>query len=157
MSRGPETRFIASVHRLLPTDLYHMKNHNTYVGGPADVWYSGKRIDIWAEYKFNRYAPAIINLMDPKKPYGLSMLQQEWLRDRYLEGRNVVVILGIGHVKDRKDGGGIVFHAREWERAWNLDDRKIESRLEIATWISETTKGSYEAPVRRGKRLERCV
>jgi hypothetical protein len=152
MSRGPETRFIKSVHRLMPTDLYHMKNHNTYVGGPADVWYSGKRGDMWIEYKYVHKLPAIIDLMDTKKKYSLSGLQQEWCRDRLKEGRNVIVILGCKE-------GGVVFHALEWEQKWNTEnwDKEIESRQEIAIWISETTKGSYEAPVRRGKGLERCV
>ena len=35
MSKGPENTFIGSVHKHLPAGLYHMKNHNAYVGGIA--------------------------------------------------------------------------------------------------------------------------
>lgn len=154
MSRGPETRFIASIHRLLPEDLYRMKNHNTYVGGPADVWYSGKRMDMWIEYKYVAKLPKIIDLMDTKKNYALSALQQEWLRGRHREGRNVVVILGCIE-------GGLVFSRLSWEQKCNEETVSymgIDTRLEIAKWITEVTKGTkYEAPVRNRKRLERCV
>ena len=34
---GPENTFIASIHRQLPVDLYHMKTHNEYISGPTDV------------------------------------------------------------------------------------------------------------------------
>lgn len=151
MSRGPENRFIASIHRLLPADLYHMKNHNSYVGGPADVWYSGKRGDLWIEYKYVKNLPRVIDLMDLKKSYCLSALQQEWLRNRFREGRNVTVVLGY-------EKGGIVFTSLEWESRWDYPgDKETESRLEIATWIAETTKGTYEAPPKRSGRVERCV
>ena len=52
MAAGPETRFIASVHRHLPVDLHHEKMHNAYRGGTADCWYSGQKDDLWVEYKF---------------------------------------------------------------------------------------------------------
>lgn len=81
-----------------------MKNHNQYVGGIADVWYSGNKTDLWVEYKF---------VVIPKRPdtvikFGLSPLQLEWLRSRYEEGRNIAVIVG------SKDGGVWLPYLR-WE------------------------------------------
>lgn len=150
MSRKPETRFIASIHRQLPDDLYCMKNHNTYIGGPADMWYSGKNGDLWVEYKWVHKVPLYIDLMDLKKEYSLTALQQDWLHARYKEGRNVAVVLGC-------EEGGIIYTALEWEHRHRSEERDVETRLAIAQWISHVTKGSYEAPVRRRKGLERVV
>jgi hypothetical protein len=94
--------------------------------------------------------PAVIDLMNTKNDYCLSMLQQQWLHARFKEGRNVTVVLGFPQ-------GGMVFTSLEWEQQWRSDDREIESRLDLATWISMTTKGSYEAPTKRRKGVERCL
>lgn len=101
MSTGPENTFISSVHKYLPPDLYRMKNHNQYNGGIADCWYSGSEGDLWVEYKFIKVPvrdSTLIDLTTGGNP-ALSYLQQEWLRARCVEGRNVGVIIG------SKDGG----------------------------------------------------
>lgn len=133
--------------------LYHMKNHNSYLSGPADVWYSGKKADIWVEYKYVAKLPRTISLTDTKKKYALSALQQEWLRARHQEGRAVYVILGM-------EDGGILFKDLEWETEyWEREELLpyIQSRVDLAMWISNQTKGSYEPPPKTSKRLERCV
>jgi hypothetical protein len=150
VSQGPETRFIASVHRQLPPNQYFMKNHNAYIGGPADVWYSGEIGDIWIEYKYVKTLPKSINLMDTKKKYALSALQQEWLHDRYAENRKVFVVLGCMQ-------GGVVLGYLDWEVVHDSTVVLIKSRTDIAKWISYMTKGSYAVPSKRGKRVERCV
>jgi len=93
---GPENRFIQSLHKLLPPHVYRMKNHNPYCGGVPDCWYSGGKSDLWVEYKFitpPKRESTIIPLTTGKNPL-LSALQQEWLRGRHSEGRNVGVIIG---------------------------------------------------------------
>lgn len=150
MARGPETRFIASIHRLLPEKLYRMKNHNAYVGGPADVWYSGHVFDCWIEYKYVDTLPPFIDLLDPKKNYSLSKLQQEWLNGRHDEGRRVFVILG-------HKNGGIIFCNGNWNEKWNRQELTSMTRPEIARWVATLVEGRYEAPVRTGKGLKRCI
>lgn len=97
MASGPETRFIASIHKLLPPvdEFYRMKNHNEYNAGIADCWYSGKR-DLWVEYKWvdlPARASTIIDITAGKKP-SLSKLQAEWIEQRRSEGRNVWIVIG---------------------------------------------------------------
>lgn len=92
----PENTFIRGVHSFLPKNVYHMKNHNAYVGGVADCWYSGKGGDLWIEYKHivvPKRMSTEISLVKDKNPM-LSALQQQWLADRYAEGRRVVVVVG---------------------------------------------------------------
>lgn len=108
MSRGPENTFIGAVHRHLPHDLYHMKNHNQYNGGIADVWYSGAK-DLWVEYKFitpPKRGDTVIDLIGGKAP-SISRLQQEWLGHRHDEGRQVGVIVGCKE-------GGVWFPGISW-------------------------------------------
>ncbi len=96
MSSGPENRFIQSLHRLLPARVYRMKNHNPYVGGVPDCWYSGDAGDLWVEYKFlilPKKPSTIVDLCSNERPM-LSALQQEWLRARHNEKRTVGVIIG---------------------------------------------------------------
>lgn len=77
--------------------------HNAYRGGTPDVWYSGKNGDLWVEYK---WAPKV-----PKSGIivpDLSPLQLKWLKGRFEEKRNVVVIVGY------PDGCLIM----EWPKDW---------------------------------------
>lgn len=137
MSKGPENTFIGSVHKHLPTKLYHMKNHNAYNGGIADVWYSGDR-DLWVEYKFivvPKRPDTVIDLITGKNP-AISYLQQEWLRSRHEEGRSVGVLVG------SKDGG-VWFPGLAWDRTYTADEfrKRLQSRKELAEAIVEETHG----------------
>jgi len=132
MSRGPENIFIASVHRHLPATLYRMKNHNEFNAGIADCWYSGTKADLWIEYKFLVLPvrdKTRISLTEGKNP-AISDLQQDWLKSRAAEGRNVGVIVG------SKDGG-VWFVDTEWEtpftagefRSWLASRAKLAQRI----------------------------
>lgn len=134
----PENTFIASVHRHLPATLYRMKNHNQYNGGIADVWYSGKN-DLWIEYKFiaiPKRPDTIIDLINkpPKGDSVISTLQQEWMRNRHSEGRNVGVIIG------SKDGGAW-FSGLDWDKSYTAAEFSswIVNRKKLAEIIERTT------------------
>jgi hypothetical protein len=77
------------------------------------VWYSSNQGDCWIEYKYVHKLPETVNLLDRKKSYALSALQEEWLRDRHSEGRRVFVVLGYEH-------GGVIFKNRQWEKTQNF-------------------------------------
>lgn len=131
----PETTFYTSVHRHLPSidDLYRVKMSNDYVAGIPDVWYSGKKADLWVEWKFIKVPvrdDTVIDLCGGKKP-PLSALQQDWLRCRYEEGRNVCVIVGC------EAGGVVMISPFEWETPIQAVQfrRALWSRKEIAAWI----------------------
>ncbi|MDR2880880.1 MAG: hypothetical protein LBV29_03125 [Azoarcus sp.] len=121
MSRKPEGVYIRAVHKLLPPEIYSMKNHNPFIGGVPDCWYSARR-DMWVEYKWLPH--------EPKRAYkpDLTKLQQQWLRARHEEGRAVVVIVGC-------PTGGQILLDLEWEHecspAFNATKR------DIAEWISK--------------------
>lgn len=128
----PENTFIGSVHRRLPVGLYHMKNHNVYNGGIADVWYSGPRADLWIEYKF---------IVVPKRPdtqikVELSELQKNWLKSRHAEGRNVAVVVG------SKDGGAL-FTGDSWDKTLTAGDYSVLalSRTALANAIARICMG----------------
>lgn len=132
MSSKPENTFISSVHRHLPGGLYRMKNHNQYNGGIADVWYSGDKADLWVEYKFlvlPKRPTTVIDLISGDEP-AISHLQQDWLRSRHAEGRNVGVIVGC------KDGG-VWFPGTSWDRTYTTEwfRERVISRNEIAGLI----------------------
>lgn len=137
----PENTFIASVHRKLPPEdeLHREKNHNEYRGGTADVWYSGKD-DLWIEYKFIELPKRDDTVLDFCTPRGknknspISALQQEWLRRRHLEGRNVAVVVGCKE-------GGIIFTDFAWEEQVTTKEfkRVLQTREEIAEWIVSKT------------------
>lgn len=129
----PENTFIAAVHRHLPVGLYHMKNHNIYNGGIADVWYSGSRADLWVEYKF---------IVIPKRPdtlikIELSELQKNWLKTRFAEGRSVAVVVG------SKDGG-VLYNDDSWGKNITADDfrKDVKSRAALAQTIASFCTGA---------------
>lgn len=126
MSSKPETTFYNSVHKHLPAELYRMKTHNPFIGGVPDVWYSGRKADLWIEYKF---------IVLPKRDstlikIDLSGLQTDWLRQRHTEGRNVGVIVGC------KEGGLLLTHL-DWEKEICTKTFKslLESRKSLADSI----------------------
>lgn len=144
----PENQFINSVHAHLPppSELYRMKNHSEYTAGVADCWYSGrgkKSKDLWIEWKFITVPVRDTTVIDlvtrpsPKTEPILTELQQEWLRERTLEGRNVVV--GIGSAK----GGVILWGDFEWQRqitAAEFRDR-MQDRKSLASTIANFVQG----------------
>lgn len=127
MSTKPETRYYTAVHKLLPKNLYREKMHNPYRGGTPDVWYSGTADDLWVEYKYIAKVPKLAPISMDKL---LSPLQLEWLRRRYEEGRNVVVILG-------SPDGAWVFERLQWEGVLLPDDLRSNgrSKQEVADYI----------------------
>lgn len=139
----PETGFIASVHGHLPVEskLHREKMNNPYRSGTADCWYSGSgkgSHDLWIEYKFIELPASddtMIDLVGGKKPT-LSPLQQDWLKCRMHEGRNVAVVVGCKE-------GGVVLVKRLWERPMPTSEfrRALQSRAEIAGWIVSNVQG----------------
>jgi hypothetical protein len=98
MSVKPESTFIRGVHKYIPKRVYKLKNHNAYVGGIADCWYSGYYTDLWIEYKY----VSVTRPIAPVVP-ALSPQQFMWIKERQKEGRNVWVIVGF-------KGGGVIYH-----------------------------------------------
>ncbi len=132
-SSGPENRFIQSIHRLLPSRVYRMKNHNPYLGGVADCWYSGAGGDLWVEYKFLTLparASTIVDLCGGKNP-PLSALQQEWLRGRHAEGRRVGAIIGT-------PDGGIWLPGIAWQVPLPSAEyaARVQTKASIASMIT---------------------
>jgi hypothetical protein len=127
----PETRYYTAVHKLLPRIIHREKMHNIYRGGTADVWYSGNLDDLWVEYKWLTKLPKKAPVRLDKL---LSPLQLNWLRGRYVEGRNIVVILG-------SPEGAWVFENLDWEKA--IDPTTIREReytkQNVADYIKKRT------------------
>jgi len=127
----PETRFYTAVHKLLPSSkvLHREKMHNPYRGGTADIWYSGTLADLWVEYKWLSILPkkALVNIEKE-----LSPLQQQWLKGRHKEGRNVAVILGTPE-------GAWVFEGVSWETPLNPDTIRTQgfTKQTIAEYIKK--------------------
>ena len=106
MAAKPESSFRLRVERELPRSIHREKMCNPYRGGTADCWYSARCGDLWVEYKFLPLIPQR-GIVDAKR-IGLSMLQLQWLRGRYEEGRNVCVIIGTSV-------GSVIMRDLEWE------------------------------------------
>jgi len=128
MARKPESQFISGVHKYLVHSVYRMKNHNAYVGGIPDCWYSGNKADLWVEYKY-------IPVSKPRKIVipDLSALQVRWIADRFLEGRDTWVIVGC------KQGGVIYTDLNEMLAGIppNAFISRIQTRKELANAIYE--------------------
>lgn len=130
MAKKPENVFRGGVHRHIPAGaLYHMKTNNPYLAGPPDDWYSGRRADLWVEYK---WIPTITPAQCLRP--ALTALQQQWINGRYEEGRSVWVIVGC------KDGG-VIHRDQEWDTPTSVDEfrRRIITRAEIAKHILDYT------------------
>lgn len=113
--------------------VYPLKLSLPYTAGVADSWYDGPAGDLWVEWKHYRDLPATIDLLAGKKPK-LSKLQQEWLKDRYDNGRNVAVIVG-------SPRGGVILQRLAWTFPISRE-RFLETALPkagLADWIYNQT------------------
>lgn len=130
--RKPENTFIGSVHKFLPKELHAEKMNNPYRSGCADVWYSGKKGDLWVEYKFIPKLPVKSDTLKAD----LSPLQLKWLRERFSEGRSVFVIVG-------SPLGGVILSGLAWENPIPVAEyhKKTQTRQALAGWIASLTIG----------------
>jgi len=137
---GPETRFYTSVHRHLPpeSEFHREKMHNPYRGGTADHWYSGRKADLWVEWKFIKLpkrVTTVIDLTAGSNPV-LSVLQQQWISNRFDEGRNIWVCVGF-------EKGCRVFDNMAWANAYSCHSYLTDSlsRQETASKILNFCQG----------------
>jgi hypothetical protein len=110
--------------------VYALKIQTLMNNGVPDCWYSGKKQDIWVEYK---YIKLPVKFDTPIKPT-LSFLQMSWLYARHGEGRNVYVIIG-------SDKGWLIL---DNPLLWNSPMFKnifesSRTRNDIAEWIIHKT------------------
>lgn len=127
----PENQFISGVHSHLK-DVYFEKMANPFRSGTADVWYSGVKGDAWIEYKFIPLIPKSAHIQA-----AVSERQRAWLLDRFVEGRNVHVIVGCPE-------GGMVIHPHNLGASYSPEEfrRRLQSRKQLAEWIREQTGSS---------------
>lgn len=113
----PERLFRNKISKRLHNSIDVWPVHDTYTAGVPDHWYSGWVSDLWIEYK---YFPALpkrdINLVVGKTPK-LSARQQVWLRRKYLQGRDVWVVVGFPE-------GAVILKNLAW-----LDTFKVQDML----------------------------
>jgi hypothetical protein len=91
MAQKPEGKFIEKVHRALPRSVFHQGMGLTATNGTPDVYYEGKRGQLWVEYKWFDEMPFKLNLVASRK---LSKLQARWLNRCFDNNRNCAVIIG---------------------------------------------------------------
>ena len=115
-----ESDFIRKVHGKLPREIYRWKISDRFTAGVPDAYYSGKS-DLWIEYKLEKTPTQNIR---PK----LTELQKQWLRERYHEGRNVAVVVGLPK-------GFLLFRELEWEKSKPLKDQR--PLQELITFITD--------------------
>lgn len=132
MAQKPEAKYKQAVHRHLDASIHHQGMYTPFSAGTPDHWYSGVEDDLWIEFKWDDAAPRRVHLCNPQVKYPkMSGKQQQWLRARYSEGRNVAVVYATKE-------GGIILEALAWE--YPLDKEVFLTRAitakEVALWIS---------------------
>lgn len=130
-----ESQYTQAIHRKLPKSVYKWKIHDSFQGGVADAYYSGKSADLWIEYKYIKKLPKRDSTMIAPD---LSELQLNWLTNRHQEGRNVHVIIG-------SPLGGVVLYCTQWKDGISCADfhAQRQTQQEIADWITSITQGDY--------------
>ncbi len=136
MVQKPEARFVASIHRHLPINVYREGMANPYRGGTPDNYYDGPKSDLWVEYKFEPTFPKTLDLINPKSKTRLSSLQQRWIQRRWNNGKNAIVIFGCF------DGVLILTHPKGWQEKYTKEETMpaLITRKETALWIQTFTR-----------------
>lgn len=98
-----ENTFWQALRKKLVPRVYALKLNLRFIKGVPDCWLSGSEDDLWLELKYVRTLPPVV---DPTKL--LTVLQQDWLRQRHAEGRSVGVLIG-------SSDGHLFFPGLSWE------------------------------------------
>lgn len=88
-----ENKYWAAFRKHLVPRVYAWKINANYIAGIPDWWASGSHQDLWVENKRIKLQQPPVFLDLTKHEEYLSVLQQEWLTDRYNEGRHVGVLV----------------------------------------------------------------
>lgn len=130
MARKPEAQYTSDIKKKLGAGVYALKLCLPYTAGVADSWYDGPARDIWVEYKFLNPIPLTIDLTGGKDPI-ITKLQQRFLYERFLNGRNVAVIVG-------SKSGGVIFPALSWQTPISREDflAKAQTKQEVASHLT---------------------
>ncbi len=122
-----ESKYTASIHKLIDKQVYRWKINDSFQGGVADAYYSGTNGDMWIEYKYLKSLPkrASTQIIPDLRP-----LQKKWLNERHIEGRSVHVAIG------SPDGVSLLLPS-EWETGISCEEFKDRalSRDAFAKWI----------------------
>jgi len=105
-----ETGYWNTLRPLLKNRVYAWKINANYIAGIPDWWGSGVHQDLWVEnkrIKGDKDPPAILDLT--KTDDYLNRNQQDWLRERYAEGRSVGVLVF-------SKAGHVYFPGLTWEK-----------------------------------------
>jgi hypothetical protein len=104
-----ESDYWQALRKKLKNSVYAWKINASYAKGVPDWYGSGHNQDLWVENKrvASAQLPVSLDLTNVKKY--LTYHQQEWLTNRYSEGRNVAVIVFSQH-------GHLLLKDLEWQK-----------------------------------------
>lgn len=138
MATTPESRFIRSINKLLPSDIYSEGMANPYRGGTPDRYYEGPQGFIWIEYKYARAVPASWRTSDH-----VTALQKKWIRRAQKNNIPIAIIAGFNK------GGLILVQDMYWDTTIHRDQIKKYSldKEAIASFIIQTC-GSNEVKIK---------
>lgn len=120
-----ETRQFSALRKEIAGRSYYWKTHDSFTGGIPDVFMSGAARDLWCEGKRYAKLPPVVDLT---KTDVTSVLQQNWLKARHAEGRNVSMLV----FTDKQ--GCLLLHGLEWMTPIPRDEflARAKTRREIA-------------------------
>lgn len=126
MATTPEARFIRSINRLLPSDIYSEGMANPYRGGTPDRYYEGSRSHLWVEYKYIKTVPASWRIKDH-----VTALQIKWIRRAQKNHVPIAVIAGFNK------SGLILVEDMYWDMSLSRHDinRYLLSKEKIVNFI----------------------
>jgi hypothetical protein len=109
--------------------VYTLKIQTMMNNGVPDCWYSGNKADLWVEMKYISKLP---KKLTTEIKINLSDLQYEWLTNRYVERRNVAVVIG-------SEKGWYIATAPSLWSTPILQKDLTKTRNEIIKWIIKQT------------------
>jgi hypothetical protein len=137
MPRNPEAVFRTAVERYLPEGVYRQSLGGPYANGTPDRYYEGPAGVLWAEYKYARQLPGVVDLVNGRSGPKLSALQALWLKRANANKVLACVILGWGPKE------GVLLLQFEWNSPMTQDllQRRATTRKDLASTIAELTLG----------------
>lgn len=126
MALKPESKFLQKINKHVTG--YKVKLNVQFNNGIPDVYYSGSKGELWAEYKWLPKLPVRGNTA---VKIDLSPAQQLWLHGRSKEGRNVAVIVG-------SPEGCVILTDCTWEQPLYAEQFRalMVQPAEAAVWIN---------------------
>src|SRR5574343_966426 len=133
MTQKTETTFSNLLHSKLSPEIYYEKTNNPYRRGMPDFYYESKGPILWAEHKYILKPWNKDRIASDICPSSSWSTQRRWLVRAHQNGKQAIVIIGVGSGKQTKG------YILTFPYTFSVEENTLLTLEQITQYIEEKT------------------